>query len=185
MTGIRISSRYAKSLLQLCMEKGQVDAVFADMKMVHTCIDENRELKVLLNSPVVNHDKKVDIINAIFASQINVITKSFMTLLVNKGRASLLHEVAQSYVDQVKIYQNITTVELKSAIPLDAETRNKIAAVAAQIAGGTVELEEKVDADLIGGFILKVGDKQIDASIASEIKSLRLEFDKNPYVAEL
>jgi F-type H+-transporting ATPase subunit delta len=109
----------------------------------------------------------------------------FVTLLANKGREMLLEEVAGSFVDQVKKHKNITTAEVVSAVALDESTRSRVEALAVKMAGGVIDLKEKVDADLIGGFVLRVGDQQVDASVSSEIRDLRRSFEKNPYVAEL
>lgn len=185
MRGIRISSRYAKSLLSLCVEQGKVDAAYSDMMSVASTIKGSRDLGVLLNSPVVKPDKKVRILEAIFGKELSPITMAFITLLTNKGREGLLHEVAESFISQVKLHKNISSVSLISAARLDEATRASILSLAGTLTNGKVELTEKIDTDLIGGFILQAGDQQIDASIATEINQLKREFKKNPYVAEL
>jgi F-type H+-transporting ATPase subunit delta len=185
MTGIRISSRYAKSLLNLSFERNCMDAAYADMQLVHKVIDENRELEVLLNSPVVKTDKKVKILDAIFQGKLDPLTHGFIKLLTEKGREGFLKEVAQSFIHQVKAHKNITEVELISAGVLDEATRNKALDAVRMLAKGEVALVEKIDADLIGGFILRVADKQIDASISGRIRQLRRDFSENPYIPEI
>lgn len=185
MRGIRIASRYAKSLLQLAIEKGQVDAAYNDMKFVHATIESSRELQLLLTNPVVKPDTKAAIITKIFGGNVQELVSAFMKLLITKGRESLLGEVAGSFVEQVKQYKNITTVEVVSAVALDDTTRAKVVALANKMANGSVDLHERVDANLIGGFILRVGDQQVDASVSSEIRDLRRQFEKNLFVAEL
>jgi F-type H+-transporting ATPase subunit delta len=185
MKGIRIASRYAKSLLQLAIEKGQVDAAYSDMKFVHATIQSSRELQLLLANPVVKPDTKATIITKIFGSQVQELAGGFMKLLIAKGRESLLMEVAASFVNQVKLHKNITTVDVVSAVALDENTRAKLIALANKMANGTVELHERVDANIIGGFVLRVGDQQVDASVSSEIRDLRRQFEKNLFVAEL
>lgn len=183
MKGIRISSRYAKSLLLLSMEKGKTDEVYADMMLVSRTIAENRELKVLLSSPVIKPDTKMNVLNALFASKVNEISKMFMELLTRKGREGMLGEIAVSFVAQVKEHKNIVPAHVVSAVALDNETRTTIEKLAAKLTHGkTIELEEKVDAALIGGFVLQVGDHRVDASVSGEIKNLKREFEKNPYV---
>jgi len=184
MSGIRISSRYAKSLLDLCIEKGQLDVVLSDMKQIASVLDENRDLRVMLGSPVVKADKKIDILEAIFKGKLSEVTMAFMTLLTRKGRESYLEAVVKSFIAQVRIHQGITSAEVTSAVALDEAGRKSILESAVKLAGGKVELVEKTDASLIGGFVLKVGDNQIDTSVSSKIKSLRREFAENPYIPE-
>lgn len=185
MSGIRIASRYAKSLLDLCIERGQLDVVKIDMEMIDRAIEGNRDLRVMLASPVINTDAKVDILSRIFKGNVSDVTMSFVVLLTNKGREKLLPEVVNSFLSQVMTHRGITSAEVTSAIALDASSRQKVLDSAIKLAGGPVELIEKVDASLIGGFILKVGDKQLDSAISSRIKALKREFSENPYIPEL
>lgn len=185
MSGIRIASRYAKSLLDLSIERGQLDVVKTDMEIVDHAIENSRDLRVMLASPVVNTDAKVDILNRIFKGNIGEMTMAFIVLLTNKGREKLLPEVVNSFILQVQNYRGITSAEVISAAALDANSRQKVLDAAIKLAGGKVELKEKVDASLIGGFILKVGDKQLDSAISSRIKALKREFSENPYIPEL
>jgi F-type H+-transporting ATPase subunit delta len=185
MSGIRIASRYAKSLLDLCIEKGQLDAAKADMVMLKGIMDESRDLRMMLSSPVVKADKKVDILHKLFDGKLNAITMGFITLLTRKGRESYLPEIVNSFLNQLRKHQGVTVAEVTSAVALDAGTRAKMLDAATNLAGGQVDLVEKVDTSLIGGFVLKVGDKQIDSAIANRIKALKREFAENPYIAEM
>jgi F-type H+-transporting ATPase subunit delta len=184
MSGIRISSRYAKSLLDLCNTPQEQDAAFADMQLVQSAIDGSRELQLFLHNPVVKKDKKVKVLETIFGASVSKTTMGFITLLTTKGRESLLGEMATSFVHQFKAIRNITEGSVVSAQPLDAATRAQIQAHALKMAGGNVELVEKVDPEIIGGFILNVADRQMDASVADKITKLRREFSENPYVPE-
>lgn len=186
MKGPRIASRYAKSLLILCKEKNAVDVVLADMEMVANTISASRDLGLLLLSPVIKTDTKVKVLDKIFGAHVNEITKAFMILLTNKGRESMLGEIAHSFVAQVKEFKHVVTAKVTSAAPFDAETRQVVRDLAQRLAVGmAIELEENINADLIGGFVLTVGDHQVDASVSGEIKNLRREFEKNPYVPEI
>ena len=185
MRGIRISSRYAKSLLELCKEQGQLEETYADMKLVLATIRGSHELTVFLNSPVIKADKKEHVLNLVFANHVGKVTKGFMDLLARKGREMLLREIAESFIAQVMMYKGITSAEVSTAYALDAETLTKLQALAVRLAGGQVELKEKILPELIGGFVLKVGDNMIDTSISGEIRNLEREFEKNPYVPEL
>ncbi len=185
MKGIKISSRYAKSLMDLAIESGQLDAVYADMKLVDETIDSSREFSNLLNSPVVKPDTKVAILNKIFGGEIGQLTHSFIKLLAEKSREGYLAEIAQSFVEQVKHYKHIVSAEVTTAISMDENTRQNVRRIAQTMKSGEIALTEKVDNALIGGFVLRVGDKMIDASIAGKIRGLKREFDDNPFVADI
>lgn len=153
MSGIRISSRYAKSLLDLCNTPQEQDAAFADMQIVQRAIDGSREFQLFLHNPVVKKDK-VKVLEAIFGSSVSKTSMAFITLLTTKGRESLLGEMATSFVHQFKAIRNITEGSVVSAQPLNATTRAQIQAHALKMAGGNVELVEKIDPEIIGGFIV-------------------------------
>ncbi|MDZ4749975.1 MAG: ATP synthase F1 subunit delta [Flavobacteriales bacterium] len=184
MSGIRISSRYAKSLLDLCNNPQEQDTAFADMQLVKSSIDQSRDLEVFLSNPIVKKDKKVKILEMIFGSRVSKTTMSFITLLTTKGRESLMGEIATSFVHQFKTMRHITEANVVSAVALDAQTRAQIHAQAVKMAGGNIELVEKIDQDIIGGFVLNVADRQMDASLAEKITQLRREFSENPYLPE-
>ncbi|MEY3397666.1 MAG: synthase subunit delta [Bacteroidota bacterium] len=184
MAGIRISSRYAKALLELNKNEQEQDMAFADMKHVAAVIDSSRDLEVFLQSPVVKKDKKVNVLTSIFGADISKTTLAFIVLLTQKGREGLLHEVAVSFVHQYKVMRNITEANVVVAAPLDDNERSGLLAIAGKVAGGKVELAEKVNPEIIGGFILNVADRQLDASVSSQLTSLRREFSENPFVPE-
>jgi F-type H+-transporting ATPase subunit delta len=104
---------------------------------------------------------------------------------VSKGRESDLGEIAQSFVQQVKTGRNIFDVELISAVPADDALRAEVTEVAKSICGGEVEITEKIDSDLIGGFILRVNGMEYDASVSGKLKKVKKDFSKNPYVPAL
>jgi len=185
MKGIRISSRYAKSLLNLCVERNEADRVYEDMKLVHQTVRSSRDLRIFLESPVIKSDKKNAALSKLFGALVNPTTMAFMVLLTNKGRESMLPEIAESFIAQMKQYKHITPASVISAAPLDEQSRAAIIAKVSSLAPGTIELEEKVDPGIIGGFVLKVGDHQIDTSVLTNLRNLRRDFSENPYIPEL
>jgi F-type H+-transporting ATPase subunit delta len=184
MHGVRFSSRYAKALLDLSVEQNQLEAVYADMQTVAGIIDGHRDLQLLLKSPVVNSDKKAAVLKAVFTG-LNKVTDGFIFLLVSKGRESYLADMTQSFIAQYKTMKGITIAYVKTAVALDEHTRTEITNQAFKMAGGTIEIAEVIDPELIGGFVLRVGDQLIDHSVAGKLKSLKREFSENLYVAEI
>ncbi len=178
-----VAYRYARSLMELARDKGQLDAMQADMKLVGSTCAENRELVVLLKSPVVKADAKDRILQAIFGEKVGGITRQYLTILVRKGREALLPDVAEAFGELFKVDQNIVTAVAHSAVPLDADSRAKVLALAKkQHPGKTIDLKEKVDPSLIGGVSIRIGDEQYDGTVKRRLADLRREFSKNPYI---
>jgi F-type H+-transporting ATPase subunit delta len=180
-----VASRYAKSLIDLAVQLNQLDAVRNDMRLIADTCRANRELIVMLESPVVKTDKKMAVFKKIFEGKISVVTLGFLNLLAKKRREGYIDDVAFAFDEQYKIYKNITSAVITTAAPIDETTRSKVLDMVKKNASGEVELIEKTDKSLIGGFILKVKDKQVDTSIKRKLNDLRKNFSENPYVPEL
>jgi F-type H+-transporting ATPase subunit delta len=184
MSNIRLSSRYAKSLINLASERGETDVLLKDMLQIAGSISSSKDLQVMLASPVINGDKKLKVLFSVFP-ELNKTTHVFLELIVGKGREGELGEIAQSFVQQVKTGRNIFDVELISAVTADDALRAEVTKVAKNICGGEVEITEKVDSDLIGGFILRVNGMEYNASVSGKLKKVKKDFSKNPYVPAL
>lgn len=180
-----VASRYAKSLLDLAIEKKQVDAVRKDMLVIDSVCRSNREFILLLQSPVVNTDKKISIINTLFDKKISSLSLNFLNLITSKRRESYISEISSSFDSQYKIYKNITSVKVESAVALDAKLKENILDLVKKSVKGEIELIEKVTPSLIGGFILTINDKQIDQSVASKLNKLKKDFSGNLYIPSM
>ena len=150
MKGIRVSSRYAKSLLLLAKEQNLLEDAFRDMQMISDVCAQNRDFVLLLKSPIIKSDKKVKIISAVMGGKLSVITSGFINIITNHRREGLLVEISDSFVSQYKELKNIAVAEIISATPLDDSQRKKIAESVKRAVGREVELKEKVNADIIG-----------------------------------
>ena len=182
MLDTKVAKRYAKSLIGLSRERGVLDAVGDDMKLLATVCEDNHEFTVLMNSPIINSDKKLSILNKVFEGKMNKLSLAFFEILTTKGREPHLEVIAKEFVNQYKEEKGIQTAIITSAVGLDEKLRGEVYKVIKESAKSEIELVEKVDKDLIGGFVLRMGDKQFDASIASELRKLAKEFSSNPYV---
>ncbi|MEI9919568.1 MAG: ATP synthase F1 subunit delta [Bacteroidota bacterium] len=181
----RVASRYVKSLLDLAVNQGSLETVHADMQLFADTIGKNRDLELMLKSPVIKHDKKNAILTAIFKSKVSALTMAFMDILTKKNREPLLPEIAKEFHNAFNVYKGIGKASVITPVPMDAATRAEFEAIVRKLSNRKeVELEEKVDKDLIGGFVLNVEDKQIDASIRNNLKKLKLKFSENPYIKE-
>ena len=176
MAQTKVATRYAKSLLGLVAEKGNLEEAFNDMLLIKKTCSENRDLVVLLKSPVVNAEKKVSILTAIFEKSVSKVTMLFITLITKNRRESAVPEIADAFIAQYKTMKGITIASVTSATVLADDAKKKISDLVQKEVGGTVELEMQVNPELIGGFILRIGDKQLDTSILNKIGDLRQEF---------
>ena len=184
MKNPKAAIRYAKSILDLAIEKNQLDEVRKDFALMGSTVASSKELQVLLGSPVVSHDKKASILTAIFGQHVGTIAATFITVLTRKNREGLLPEIIESFDTLYLDYKGIQSATVTSSVSLDAELTQKVTDLAKRISGKDIVLSQKVNEDLIGGFVLRVGDYQLDASVAGKLKAIKNNFDENHYVAE-
>jgi len=181
----RVASRYVKSLLDLAVSQGALDKVHADMQLFAGTIGKNRDLELMLKSPVIKHDKKNSILSAIFKSKVSALTMAFIDILTKKNREPLLPEISAEFHNAYNRYKGVGKASVTTTVPMDEKTRQQFETIVKKLSNSKeVELDEKVDKELIGGFILNVEDKQIDASIRNSLKKLKLKFSENPYIKE-
>lgn len=186
MLNPRLASRYAKSLIGLSIEKGQLDTVFNDMQFLLALAKGNRDFVNLLKSPIVTPDKKQAILDAVTKGKLSELTASFNKLLIRKGREANLPEIAQSFIDQYKEYKQIYTVKLTTASPVSEELKQEIVnKVKSQSDMKNIELTATVDESLIGGFVLEVGDRLVDASIAYDLNAIKKQFLNNDFIYKI
>lgn len=175
MTNQQVATRYAKSLLDLALERNELTTIKGDVDSLVE-MGANRDLVLLLQSPVVNATKKkaifTELLNKAGASEL---TKTFVNVLISKGREADLIGILGAFNDQYKTLNKITTVKVTSAKPLDAASLEAIRKelIAAGKTEANIELETKVDPAIIGGFILEFDGKVYDASVAHKLAEIR------------
>jgi F-type H+-transporting ATPase subunit delta len=186
MNNPRLAGRYAKSLLDLATEQAQVDAVYADMKLLQQIFKSNPDFTAVLRSPIIKADTKEKIVTAVTAGKVCSLTAAFSTLLMKKGREENLPEIAAAFIDQYNGINGIRKVKITTATPLTDELRNTILN---QVKGTTpaekIELETAVKDELIGGFVLETDGNLVDASILRDLKDIRKQFLNNDYIHKL
>ena len=186
MSNPRLADRYAKSLIDLSIERNQLDAVRADMQYIQALCKGGRDFVNVLRSPIIKADQKEKMLVAVMTGKVSELTSVFSNLLVRKGRESDLPEIANAFISQYNSLKGIHQVKLTSAVPVSEELKNSIKE-RVQKANDfiTVELETVVDQKLIGGFVLEFNNKQIDASIANDLREIKKQFLQNQYVANI
>jgi F-type H+-transporting ATPase subunit delta len=184
MASKRVASRYAKALLGFASERNELDLVESELRMISSLVDASREFELLLTSPVVKPNKKKAILKAIFNDNLSEPTIGFINILVTKGRESILPTIVVEALSQLRLINNIQAAEVRSATPLEESSREKILAEIAKVHDGVIELKETLDPDLLGGFILRMDDKQIDASLKRQLSTLRRKLSEHDYEPE-
>jgi F-type H+-transporting ATPase subunit delta len=176
MSELTVGARYAKSLIDLAQDENILEQVKTDMELFISVVKGSHELFTVLRNPIISHDKKVKILDALFADKVSKATIGFFKLMITKSRGEVLYYTAQEFINQYNAKKNIIKALVTSATPLSAANQQELAALVQAEVGGNIILETKVNPDLIGGFVLTVGDRQIDTSIATSLKKLKTEF---------
>jgi F-type H+-transporting ATPase subunit delta len=180
MASSRVAIRYVKSLLSLAEDQQKLEAVHRDLQLFSRIAMENRDLVLVLRNPIIKSDKKQMILKAIFGGKVNDLTMAFLDIICRKGRENILPQVAEAFHHLYNAHEGIGSATVISAAPLDKELRKEIETIAKALnRKNVIELHERVDNELIGGFILKVEDRQIDASVRSKLNKLKIQFTRD------
>ncbi|MEC7568120.1 MAG: ATP synthase F1 subunit delta [Bacteroidota bacterium] len=171
MKGSRVAIRYAKALLATAQEHQAVDQVADDMESVYTTLENSQELKAVLASPVISADLKGDTLKAIFG-KVSPVVKTFLALVAENNRANHLDGVTLKYKQLYQELQGKQEAEVTTAVPLTPALEKVVMEKIKTLTDKKVELVSTVDQDIIGGFILRLGDQQFDASVANQLQSL-------------
>ncbi len=182
MKNILLAKRYAKALFDLAVEDGKIEEVKDDMKLVADVMTENRELRRMMASPVIPPARKKAVVKNIFKGKINKHSQAFLEILIRKGREEQIHDIAQQFHQSYLDYKNIAIVEITTAVNIDEKLRSRMVSLMEDRTKKTIQMQEKLDPEIIGGFKLKLNDYQYDASISKIISQLHKEFDKNLFI---
>jgi len=178
MAGTRAAIRYAKATLSLALSEKKADKVNHDMKLIARAISDNKELSDMLSNSVIKAEKKKAVLLAIFP-KLNAISNGLFDVLITNKRLHILSEVAIKYMVLFDAHNGKQIAQVTTAVPLTNALEKKVLAKVKELTNKTIELESIVDENIIGGFILRVGDKQFDASISSKLNTLKREFILN------
>jgi len=179
MSGSRAAIRYAKAILQQADEANAGDLVFDDMRSVNASIRGSKELRAMLKSPVIKAEDKRQALLSIFSEQ-SQYTHSLIHVLVVNKRTDILNPVAESYISLYNEAKGIKEANVTTAVALSSELESQVLDKVKEITGSTnVTLKNDIDASIIGGFILRVGDLQYNASIANKLENIKREFSKS------
>ncbi|WP_298395751.1 ATP synthase F1 subunit delta [Flavobacterium sp.] len=171
----RAAIRYAKAILDIAQTSGKSEAVNNDMKSIVTAVAESAELKDFLSNPVIKMEVKKSALSEIFSS-VQTETQSLFNLLYENKRYEILEAIAVQYTKLYDVSNGVEVAKVTTAFPITPELETKVLAKIAEFSTKKITIENIVDPSIIGGFILRVGDQQYNASVASKLSELKREF---------
>ena len=178
MSGSRAAIRYAKAVLSLAQDQKAEQAVNDDMKTIADAIAQSTDLNQMLQSPVVRSSDKKAVLSSVFTN-VNANTTNLIDTLISNKRLALLGNVASSYVQLYDQLRGSQIATVTTAVALTADLKTKVLAKVKELTGKEAEVENIIDESILGGFILRVGDIQYNASIANKLDKLKREFTLN------
>lgn len=181
----KAAGRYAQSLIQLAAERGELDSVMGDMEVFANTVKSEPELGRVLKSPVIPSEKKSAILKSLFQNRFNEVVVGFFDLISKNTREGILVEVADEFIRQYNMSKGKTQGIVTVAAPMGKKERKSLEELARSISGFEVQLEEKIDPSVLGGFLLRVGDKQIDQTVASRLDRVRRSLKDETYTAQI
>lgn len=171
----RAAIRYAKAILDIAQTSGKADAVNNDMKSIVNAVSESADLKDFLTSPIIKIEVKKSALSEIFSNVQNE-TNSLFHLLFENKRFEILEAIAIQYNKLFDESNGIEVAKVTTAFPITVELETKVLAKIAEFSNKKITIQNIVDPAIIGGFILRVGDQQYNASVANKLSELKREF---------
>jgi len=185
MSGSRAAIRYAKAVLSFALEQNKEVEVNNDMVLVATTISESKDLQLLLNSPILKSDLKKAALKEVFTFKISSLSIGLIDLLVDNKRLEILEDVAKKYTVLFDKLKGIEVAKVTTAIPLTEALNKQVLRKVKEITGKDATIENNINPDIIGGFILRIGDVQYDASVANKLQVLKRQFEDESFDSKL
>ena len=180
MSAINVATRYAKALLSEAQQQGVLDVIFQDFKLLEELTNESRDLQLLLKSPIIKSDKKWAVLDKIFKNDISELSLLFLRLVTKKKREMFLPQIITAFFDGYNDIKNIKKVDIISATPISDQSEQRILGqLKGQLGNVNIKLEKSIDPKILGGFMIKIGDKVFDTSLQSKLSALKREILEN------
>lgn len=168
----KISIRYSKALFELAKEKNLIEEIKSDVKLIYDSFAVP-EFSILLNSPIVKNSVKFEIIKKIFSNNLNSLTFSFLKMIIDNKRENHLNDISRNFLDFYKKDKGIKTSVFTTAADIDKDLMESIKKVIKDVFNSEIELNHIIDNEILGGFVLRVEDQQIDSSVSSKLRTLK------------
>jgi F-type H+-transporting ATPase subunit delta len=164
--------RYTKAIFSVAIEKNALETIKDDMGQIHELMSHSQELQTLFQNPVLKPSKKEELVKQIFKS-FNSYTISFICLLIKNRREEYLQDISRNFIDMYRKHKGIESGTITTAISISSETLDNIKKIIHSSLKKEVDLNVKVDENIIGGMIIQIGDKQYDASVKSGLEKMK------------
>ena len=174
----KVAKRYAQGLLDFTQESGNTESVFGEMRDVMKIMSESKELVQFLNTPFIDARKKDAVALEIF-KDFSPVAKNIIRLIIKQGREAQLKNIAQEFINKVEDIKGTQRISLVTATKLSEQNIQKIIADSKMVNVSNYDLETIIKPDILGGYILRVGDQQIDASVKTQLNNIKKEFQLN------
>jgi F-type H+-transporting ATPase subunit delta len=169
----RIAKRYSKALFQLAKDQGKQDRILDDLLRLDRTIDASSDLQAMLQNPLIRGEVKAKLLMRMFGDAMDEITCRFINLLCHKRRSANLRDVVRQYEANVLNFKGFLKSKVVSAVALDDQQLEKIKKRIAELTGKMILVDQEINRDLIGGFIIKLEDTIIDLSVRGQLETLR------------
>lgn len=171
-----VAAPYAQALLSIGQSKNTVDELSQTAGELLNLLKESEELSAFLANPITDKDAKKGVLNKVLGDDANVQMKNFLMLLVDKGRIYLVTPILQEFQSRVRELNQTVLAEVISAVELTDEQKDTVRQkVQSMTEAKSVELETRIDSDLIGGVIIQIGSQVLDASIRGQLRRISLQ----------
>lgn len=180
MSADKLAKRYAKAIFDDVLVKGTLEAVNKDMQLLEKTVEDSKELKVFLKNPIIKSAKKVAVLTQLFGGKVSDEALSMIHLLIEKGREGYLGDIAGSFNRLYNEYNNILEVKITTAVPLDNATEELVKkAIYSKVGNKQLIINATIDPDILGGFIIDLGNKVFDASLRNKLSNIANELIYN------
>lgn len=176
MSEIKISKRYARALFDFATEQKKVEEVKADMDYVYQLCETSPDFVKLLKSPVIKVGKKVEIIKAVFEGKLSKLSMQYLEIISKSRRETFIPAIAQQFIESYNESIGLKIVDFESAYEMDDKLKKQIIKTLSEQTGKQIQLKEKINEDLIGGFVVNMDNRQYDTSIRARLTKLKAEF---------
>lgn len=175
----KVAKRYAQGLLDFTQESGSTASVFGEMQDIVKTIENSKELQNFFASPIIEAKKKATVASEIFKS-FSPVTKNLIQLVIKQGRESQLQNIAQEFINKVEDINGVQRITITSATQLSSENLDNILKSTNLVNhNNKFDIKTIINPEILGGYILRVGDQQVDTSVRTKLNQLKKEFQLN------
>ena len=176
MNESKISVRYAKALFQLGREKELLDTIVSDMKLVNELCNTVKDFWLMVESPIVKTSQKRQAVKSILADKLDAISLNFLDMVFVNHREIFIKDMVRNFLDLCRKERGVVSAKLTTASQIDKEGKANLSDMLKKAFDSKIELEEVLDKDIIGGFVLRVDDQELDASVSNQLSQIKRAF---------